>query len=177
MFAGTFAYVAIRWRKAPAAFKAMNYVAIASLVAGVVIGASVMRALFGPTSLREHRASEPGEGGDDASGASGTSAGVPASDVASELYFYAIKHLRGSESERAKRIDWLSVAEDCRLGLADSHSLRCKAASIGAEFPYSESSGSIPYDEVMQFCGADFLDKASKVCIAAYRFGGRTGSK
>jgi hypothetical protein len=39
LLCGTLIYIAVRWRKAPSAFRAMNWIATASLVAGLFLGA------------------------------------------------------------------------------------------------------------------------------------------
>jgi hypothetical protein len=175
LVAGIFAYTTIRWRRAPAAFRAMNYVALLSLVVGITIGAVAMRVLTRPES--PERAHGGGESGDGAAGPSvkrEPTTGIPVKDVVNALGDESIKHLKD-----AKWQPWYSVAQDCRLGLADPHSLRCEAAFIdndpdGYKGEWKEHSDLIPYDVVIQFCDAGWADKDSKVCVAAYRFGSKS---
>jgi len=176
--AGTFAYVALRWRRAPAAFKAMNYVALISLVAGVAIGASVTSTIFRRT-VREEEARErvPGDRSPDSSTASRSAVGLPAIEVSGALTAQDMSRLHDPKWETSS-----SALEDCRLGLKDSHSLRYTAVFIevdprGYHDIWKEHTDLVPYDEVIQFCDSGSADKSSKVCLAAYRFAGKSEDK
>jgi len=176
LVAGIFTYTTIRWRRAPAAFKAMNYVALVSLLVGMVIGALATRALVGPGSLeRPHNGSEPAPSATGPSAEGEPTVGIPVEDVSEALTEQQIKHLKDPKWEQ-----WSSVAQDCRLGLTDPHSLRCEAAFIrddphGIEGEWKEHSDLVPYGVVIQFCDAGWAERDSKVCVAAYRFGSKSG--
>jgi hypothetical protein len=174
LLAGIFAYTTVRWRRAPAAFRAMNYVAVFSLIAGIAIGSLATRALFGPASSeREPAAGPPAGTAPGSSAGSEPNAGITTKDVAAALSEQWFKHLNDPKWQ-----SWGSIAQDCRLGLADSHTLRCEAARIEQDpddyqGDWKGHHDLVPYGVVMQFCDAGFADKDSKVCVAAYRFGSK----
>lgn len=176
MVVGIFAYTTIRWRRAPAAIKAINYAAISGLVVGILSGALATHA------LERWSYSERLDGGKEPAPSVASQPakidpldGIPAADVCRALGEQEMKHLTDP-----KWHSLISVAQDCRLGLNDPLSLQCEAASI-YEDPHrlhgewKEHTDIVPYGVVAQFCDAGFADKDSKVCVAAYRFGSKSG--
>jgi hypothetical protein len=202
--AGIFAYSAIRWRRSPRVFKAMNYVAALSLIVGMAIGAFATRAILRPASVETtHPASEPTEGANEPThaasepieGASepahaasepgaaasarpadaGPAPGIPVGDVSRALVGTQLRHLMEGKSQ-----PWSAIAKDCRAGLGDTHSLQCEAAFIyddphGSHGEWKDHIEVVPYDVVQKFCDAGWADKDSKVCVAAARFAPKSG--
>jgi hypothetical protein len=174
--AGIFAYSAIRWRRSPRVFKAMNYVALLSLLVGIAIGALATRAIIGPRPAETaHGASAPaatlGAGPVEVR----STAGIPVGDVSKALVGTQLEHLMDGTGQ-----PWSSVAQDCRLGRTDPHSLRCEAAFIyddphGYHGEWKDHTEVVPYTMVLKFCDAGWADKDSKVCVAASRFGSKSG--
>jgi hypothetical protein len=169
---GIFAYTAIRWRRSPRVFKAMNYVAFLSLIAGIAIGALASRAIVKPVPAQTaHAASEPTAPAAIQSRERESAVGIPVGDVSKALVGTQLKHLMDGEAQ-----SWSSVAKDCRLGLTDPHSLRCEAAFIyddphGIQGEWKDHTEMVPYAVVMKFCDAGWADKDSKVCAAATLLG------
>jgi hypothetical protein len=176
LVAGIFAYANIKWRRAPLVFKAMKYVALFSLLVGIGIGALAMFAVLGPGPAEPTRGASRPTGAVAGRSVEGEStAGIPVSDVHGALFEIALKHMRDRKWQ-----SWSSVAQDCRLGLTDPHSLRCEAAYIyddpdGIRGEWKERSELVPYGVVIKFCRAGWADKHSKVCVAASRFGSKSG--
>jgi hypothetical protein len=185
---GIFVYTAIRWRRSPRVFKAMNYVALLSLIVGIAIGAVAMRAIVRlETAATAHRTSQPPvasqpAGTSQPAGAVGgrspegeSAAGIPVGDVSKALVGTQLRHLMDGKAQ-----SWSAVAQDCRLGLTDPHSLRCEAAFIyddphGVRGEWKDHTEKVPYAVVMKFCDAGWAEKDSKVCTAASHSGSKPG--
>jgi hypothetical protein len=178
LVAGIFVYTAIRWRRSPRVFKAMNYVALLSLIVGIAIGALAMRAIVRlEAGATVHRASQPAVASQPAGAVGGrlpqgeSAAGIPVGDVSKALVGTQLRHLMDGKAQ-----SWSAVAQNCRLGLTDPHSLECEAAFIyddphGVHGEWKDHTEKVPYAVVMKFCDAGWAEKDSKVCMAASHSG------
>ena len=173
-------YIVLRWRKAPTAFRAMSYVAVASFAAGVLLGLSSMQMLGAwmrsgtgeSASTPAIRTGAPApspalrvparEGTLAAArsthvGAAGPASGILASYVGPALRWsdLNVKGPNGWES-------WDNVDKGCQLGNYTPTSALCRAARLAAG-GWSDAS-SIPFRDIAKFCAAGYLEKARALC-------------
>jgi len=185
--AAVFAYAAIRWRPAPAAFRAMNWVAGVSFSAGVALGIAGFQlfALQSPGGEASHEAARsavPGTTAPDAKGCIPAPAakasiaptgpamsaevrcGIPVAEVKDAAVSWVPNECRGA----GFLASWSDYDELCRLGHADSRSLCCRAAHLIVLGRFEVTPAS--YEEVASFCVAGFLQKESGTCRVAQHF-------
>lgn len=165
---GIFLYSAVRWRKAPRVFRAMNWVAAVSVFSGVLI-ALPLEHWLGPIF-------EPSSGGNAhstwsrvKSAIEGTCppAGVPATEVGKALVL--------ADEQHAGDEDWNDTLFDaCKDGVLKWTGPTCVQASLarhalGRDLKYGDHRSLIPCEEVAEFCDDGALDKNSALCKEAYR--------
>jgi hypothetical protein len=166
LIASIFGYVAVYWRRAPRVYRALNWVASAGVVAGILlslpithwIGASPSSAdASGWQHIREAvRGDCP-------------STGVPAPEVGKALVLMDEHH--------AGDPNWASSAQQaelCREGSLLTESQICVETfiarhALGLDLKYGDHRSLIPCEEVAEFCDSGALDKASTLCTRAYR--------
>jgi hypothetical protein len=176
-------YLILRWRKAPRAFKVMNLVSAASLAAGVLLGIWGMHMIdiWMNTGARGME-STPSTGS--SASATSSSPGTPTPEVtpigtgttpilapdhvgtilasyvgqALSRGYAKITSTGGTEA-------WPQVDQGCRLGNYEPTSALCRAAALAAQ-GWGDTR-SIPFDEVVEFCDADYLADALALCVTA----------
>lgn len=180
LMCGSFAYSAIRWRRAPQAFRAMNYVAIASLMAGILLTLSLahwVEPLVSASSEgRAHTSWNHAKAAPESPRISATGKHAPARTSAGGIPFYAVYGARQpygvpSSCKGATPFEtWKSFDEGCMLGNHSPASLCCRVAHLFEHGGVQDRL--ISSREVAAFCGAGLLSKDSEVCKAALRLAG-----
>lgn len=187
-------YLLLRWRKAQPAFLAMCVVALASLAAGMLIGAGALsihtldapmriagkdarsapdvatRALAPSRAPRTSTAeSSPGaSSAASAAAADGTNV-IIASYVGQAL---AQGHMEGEITEQSK--EWPQVEQGCRLGNYQRASARCRAAELAVD-GWGDTRP-IPLNDVAAFCNANYLEQGLALCLVTHGGGDRSVS-
>jgi hypothetical protein len=156
---GAAIYIAVRWRRAPAAFRAMGKVAGICFVAGFLAG---MWALHVTDS---HLPSMPSE-------VPPSTPSVPSSVPALEVG----KAIVEMDEKHAGDTMWLSsaaTAEFCNKGLAESGSAVCRIAYLaqhvlGKDLDRGPQGDSISLSDIADFCNSGAINKTSALCQRAY---------
>lgn len=177
----TLIYAIARWRNAPAAFKAIVWIAAANLVAGALVGFWTARSLDRSTDTDASRrvtvsggestvpsvgvaptvvapGSTPTAASSTHVSAAGPPSGILASYVGPALRWSGLNVTvpNGSES-------WDSVHKGCQLGNYRPTSALCRAARLAAGGGWSGTS-SIPFRDIAEFCSAGYLEQARALC-------------
>jgi transposase len=187
----TFAYLAIRWRKAPAAFRARSIIAVASVVAGMLIGLWGFHAIGGTVAV------VPGSTGSAVASPSAAPSATlsPAGSLASPASmpstsaFVVTPCVRGAVSTqevgKAVLVGYVQweypvqphlqemFAAVCRRSDPQGSSASCAALFlgrhiVGLDLEYGGASRCIAYDEVAEFCDLDYMAKDEALCKRAY---------
>lgn len=188
----TLIYAIVRWRKAPAAFRAIVWIAAANLVAGALIGFWTAH-LLGAWSASDASRSVRTPGGERTlpssagtptavaprgtptiSGRGRPSSSVHTAAIVSAYVGQALAQRWAKGPELSSLETWPQVAEGCRLGNYQSASTICKAATL-ATAAWGDTQA-ISNEEVASFCDAGYLEKELHLCRAAYISGDRPAS-
>jgi hypothetical protein len=164
-----FAYVVLYWRRVPRVYRALNWVAFASAVAGILlslpimhwIGAAVMSSSSDGASSGWQHIRDTMEG-------VCPSDGVLSSEVGKALVL--------TDEHHAGDPNWASSeqqAELCKDGpLSDSQicvETFIARHAVGLDLKYGDHRSLISCEEVAEFCDSGALDRASTLCTRAYR--------
>jgi hypothetical protein len=163
-----FGYVAVYWRRVPMVYRALNRVASASAVAGILLSLPIMH-WIGASPSGASASSEWQHIREAVEGVC-PSDGVPAPEVSKALVL--------TDEHHAGEPNWASSgqqAELCKEGgplLSDSQicvETFIARHALGLDLKYGDHRSLIPCEEVAEFCDSGALDKASTLCTRAYR--------
>jgi len=158
---GVAIYVAVWWRRAPAAFRAIGVVAAVCLVAGFLTG--VWGFHLAVSRFASSRAPSPSR----ASTSSAPADSVSVSEVGKAIIEMDEKH--------AGDPNWISSAatvEMCNQGVG-ADMLLCRGAYlarhvIGKDMEHGPRGISVPLSDVADFCDMGLIAKGSDLCKEAY---------
>lgn len=158
---GVVTYIAIRWRRAPSALRAMSKVAGVCFIAGFLAGAWALHT----AGLRLTSGAAPSGSSPSTSSATGS---VPASEVGKAIVETDEKHA-GDES----RIPSASMAGLCNEGMPDTMSEACRVTylarhALGKDLDRGPHESSVPLSDVADFCDSGAIDKSFVLCKQAY---------
>jgi hypothetical protein len=158
-------YIRVRWKRAPAAFRAMTMLGVIFVVAGIAIGYSANH-LLPAVSIRPPWKAASDSPPDPAI----TDGKVPASDVGKAIVLMDEKH-SGDPM-------WASsgaFAETCdlELKLGDKLSPTCIGTylarhAIGKDLDRSPKDAPVSLDDVAEMCDAGQIEKDWPLCVDAY---------
>jgi hypothetical protein len=159
---GVAVYVAVRWRRAPAAFRAMGKVAGLCFVAGFLAGAWALHAAGSRLPSKAAASSSS------PSAASASAGSVSASEVG--------KAIVETDEKHAGDTMWVSsaaTAELCNKGLSEADTTLCRVAylarhAIGKDLDRGSHDSSVSLSEVADFCDSGTIDKSFPLCERAY---------
>jgi len=166
----TLGYAAIRWRRAPKVYRAMNWVVSVSAVAGVLLTLSfehwIVPSLWPASSKGEGSSLE--HLGDLIRGTC-PPAGVPANQVGKEMIL--------ADEHHSGEANWISnqeQAEFCKKVDPGPDTQLCTATfmarhALGLDLDLGDHRSLIPCEEVAEFCDNGALEKASSLCKMAYQ--------
>jgi hypothetical protein len=152
-------HVAVRWRRAPAAFRAISGVACICFVAGMLLG------VWG-FHLADSRSAPRGS-------APTSPSSVPAGSVSASEVGRAIV---ATDEKHAADPMWASAAaavEPCNEGIMPPDSVFCRIAylarhAMGKDLNRGPRDDSIPLSDVADICDEGDIDKSSDLCTRAY---------
>jgi hypothetical protein len=153
---GVAVYVWVRWRRAPAALRAMGKVAGVCFVAGFLVGAWGLH--VAGSRLPSKAAAAP-------SGAAGS---VPASEVG--------KAIVETDEKHAGATMWVpssSMAQLCNGDVPEAISTPCRVAylarhALGKDLDHGPHDSSVSLSDVADFCDSGAIDKGFALCERAY---------
>ena len=152
---GVTVYVLVRWKRAPAAFRAMNTIAGVCFIAGLFAGLSSSHFING-------------RGLGVPSWSRSTSDSVPASEVGRAIVETDEKH-----AGDALWMSSASSAELCRGEYMDQNSLNCRITYLtrhaeGEDLDRGSHAESVSLTDVADICDEGAIDKDSDLCKEAY---------
>jgi hypothetical protein len=157
-------YIVAAWRKAPRAYRAMKWVAAASLAAGVFVGI-----------LTDQAARRVAERGVDYSfGAWGSNEcspdGLPAATVGKAIVLTNQQH-----AGNPLWVDPSTVAPLCDAGIGADHNVPCEIYfldrhALGLDLTRGDTRKCIPYEEVAEICADGEWPKGEPLCEQAFAF-------
>ncbi len=186
------AYIAIHWRKAPVAFRAMNLVAMSGLAAGLLAGIWSLHVFTGAPAVESGAAgSAVPPAGVKPSATSYSAGSIATPDVGLSTPALAttacspgavstrevahallVAHLNGSFLQRTPLDNY--DAKECAKSDPEGASARCRAAflgrhALGLDLEHGGAPRCVSYDEVAEFCDLKYLDEDSALCAHAYQ--------
>jgi len=156
-------YIAMRWRRAPAAFRAMKAVAGLCFVAGFLAGAWVVHRVGSPTA-------------NPSAALSPAARSAPSAPVGSVAASEVEKAIVETGQKSSGETWWLGVnvrAEGCNLGMMPGNTVYCRAAYLarhaeGKDLERGPQGDSVSLSDVADFCDAGEINKSSDLCVRAY---------
>lgn len=159
-------YGAVYWRRAPKVYRALNWVAFVSALAGILLSLPIAHWIGSPSSAG---ASSGWQGIREAVEGACPTGGVPAPEVGKALVLTDERH--------AGDPNWASSAQQaefCKVGSLFGDTQICVETfiarhALGLDLKYGDHRSLIPCEEVAEFCDNGALDKASTLCTRAYK--------
>ena len=157
-------YVRVRWRRAPAAFRAMSTLGIVCALAGIAIGYSANH-LLPSVSIRP-----PWKSADAPPDPAVTDGKVPALDVGKSIVLMDEKH-----SGDPMSVSSGSLAETCDIEakIGEKLSPTCIGTylarhAIGKDLDRGPKDAWVSLDDVAEMCDAGQIEKDWPLCVDAY---------
>jgi hypothetical protein len=156
---GVAVYLGVRWRRAPAALRAMVNIASVCFIAGFLVGAWALH--VAGSRVPSNAAASPS--------APSTAAGsVPASEVGKAIVETDEKH-----ASDTMRIPSASIVKLCNEGASDFLTTPCRVAylarhAFGKDLDRGPHDSPVALSDVAEFCDSGAIDKGFDLCKQAY---------